>query len=191
MPIIATAGSSGEQFTKIETGSYSAVCAEVIDLGLIEEDNFDKTAKVKNHKIAIVWELDELRDDGKRFVMSNQYKLSLHEKSSLRKTLDAWRGVNFTEEQLQGFDVETVIGANCILTIVATKKKDGSEGRKIGAVSKPMKGNVKLTVSADYVRPKFITDILNKQHADNFTDDTNYLPTSDTNGNSEDPSLPF
>ena len=150
-------------FEQIETGTYQAVCAEVIDLGMRETQSFSESnpATVLKHKITIVWELNEQKTDGKRFVFSKEYVLSLHEKATLRKDLDAWRGVPFTADELKGFDVEKVIGANCMLTVSAYERKNGGEGRKITAVSKTMKGLAKIELSTDYLRPKFINDIIN------------------------------
>ena len=59
----------------------------------------------------------ELRDDGKRFVIYRRYALTLNEKASLRKDLESWRGKPFTREEEMGFDVESVIGANCLLNV--------------------------------------------------------------------------
>ena len=150
-------------FEQIETGTYQAVCAEVIDLGMREQKSFSESdpSTVLKHKITIVWELNEQKSDGKKFVFSKEYSLTLHEKATLRKDLDAWRGIAFTAEQLQGFDVENVIGANCMITISAYDRKGIGDGRKITAVSKTMKGLAKIELSTDYLRPKFINDIIN------------------------------
>jgi len=179
MPIIAKEPEGN--FEQIETGTYQAVCAEVIDLGERETQSFDKDnpATVLKHKVSIVWELNEARKtDGKRFVFCKEYVLSLHGKASLRKDLDAWRGVPFTADELKGFDVEKVTGANCMLTISAYDRKDGREGRKVSGVSKAMKGLARIELSNDYLRPKFINDILNGK--DEHGDDS--FPTEENIG---------
>jgi len=164
MAIIVKEPESNSNFQPIETGTYQAVCAEVIDMGLRESNTFDKAGVIngttEKQKVSIVWELSEVRDDGKRYTFSKEYNSSLHEKATLRKDLDAWRGVAFTAEELQGFDLERVIGANCMVTISAYAKRDGSEGRKITGVSKLMKGLEKMDVSAEYERPRWINEAL-------------------------------
>ena len=160
MAIIVKEPESNSNFTPIETGTYQAVCAEVIDMGMREQKSFDDESVKMVPKIMIIWELSEVRDDQKRYIFSKEYKSSLHEKSGLRKDLDSWRGVPFTPEELQGFDLERVVGANCMITISAYAKQNGHEGRKITGVSKLMKGLEKMDVSAEYERPKWINEAL-------------------------------
>ena len=64
MPIYAKASPS---FTPAPAGTHAAVCVDVIDMGdVVSEFNGKKKTQ---HKIRIVWQLDELRDDGKRFTV--------------------------------------------------------------------------------------------------------------------------
>jgi len=160
----------GTSYPTIETGTYQAVCVEVIDMGMREQKVFESDEVKMVPKVCIVWELSELREDFKRFVFSKEYKSSLHEKAGLRKDLDAWRGQSFTAEELKGFDLEKVIGANCMITVSAYVKQNGHEGRKVTGVSKLMKGLEKIASSEQYERPKFINDILGVVHEDS-TDD--------------------
>jgi hypothetical protein len=67
-----------------------------------------------------------LRDDGKPFTLSRDFTLSLHERSGLRPFLVGWRGRDFTNEELQRFDVQNLLGVPCMLNVV---HKPGSEGR--------------------------------------------------------------
>ena len=160
MAIIVSAPDA-DDFVMIETGTYQAVCVDVVDVGLRECKPYNGVGEPKmKQKIIIVWELNENRDDGKRFVFSREYVASLHVKSGLRKDLDAWRGVPFTEEELKGFDVEKVVGANCMLTISAYEKQNGNEGRKVTGVSKCMKGLVLMNKSEQYERPRYINELL-------------------------------
>jgi hypothetical protein len=157
-------------FEQIEAGICQAVCAEVLDLGLRSCNTFDAKGVINGQtdkpKLCIIWELADSRDDGRRFIFSKEYVNSLHEKATLRKDLNAWRGVPFTKEELKGFDVEKVIGANCMLNIEAYEKKGGGEGRKVASVGKLMKGLDKIELSTDYIRPKFINDIIHNSNVD-------------------------
>jgi len=60
----------------------------------------------------------------------------LSEKANLRKDLENWRGKGFTEAELAGFDVESIRGANCLLTITETE----SGKRKVSGVTALPKG---------------------------------------------------
>ena len=43
---------------------------------------------------------------GRRFDVARVYTLCLHERAALRKDLESWRGRKFTEQELDGFDLE-------------------------------------------------------------------------------------
>jgi hypothetical protein len=128
MPIIATGGDA-KTYAPAPEGVHQAVAVDVIDLGLVKSAFADeKTGQPKfQHKINVVWQIAELRDDGKRFQLYKRYTLSLHEKAALRHDLESWRGRAFTEDELRGFDVETIIGANCFVNVQHRKSLDGTK----------------------------------------------------------------
>jgi hypothetical protein len=103
------------------------------------------------HKIRIVWQIEEENDKQRRYTARKQYNLSLHEKATLRKDLEAWRGVKFTEEQLQGFDLEKLIGANCQIQVVHDLGDDGTTYSNVQAVV-PAPKNVAKLAPLDYTR---------------------------------------
>lgn len=123
MPIIATAGDS-KSYTPAPEGTHQAVCVDVIDIGM-KPNPFKDGAQ--QHKIDIAWQIDERRDDGKRYVLYKRYTLSLNDKATLRHDLESWRGRPFTETELRGFDVETIIGVNCLINVQHKKAADGSK----------------------------------------------------------------
>ena len=100
--------------------------------------------------------------------LSKPYTASLHENATLRKDLDAWRGKPFTAEELAGFNLQNVIGAPCILTIINQEGKTGSVYAKIASISKPMKGM--------YVPPLENDPILFDMDADNAAEVLKTLP---------------
>lgn len=136
--IIASEGEKKE-FVKISAGTVQACCYDVWDIGL-QEVKSPEGIKIQ-HKVIIGWEVNELmtegKHQGKRMVISRRYTLSLHEKATLRKDLEAWRGKAFTPEELKGFDIEKLIAVNCMLSIVHSE--DGKYAN-VGSVSKLMKG---------------------------------------------------
>ena len=66
--------------------------------------------------------------------------MSLGEKANLRKFLESWRGRKFTSEELKGFGIEKLLGANCVLNIVHTDR--GYD--RIASVMPLMRGVTKL-----------------------------------------------
>lgn len=149
MPIYAKATGSG--FTPAPAGQHAAVCVDVVDLGMVEVKWGEQKPK-SQHKIRIIWQIDQDRDDGKPHEVSRRYTLSLHEKAALRKDLESWRGRAFTEAELEGFDVETVIGVPCLLSVIHAAREGG--GQPYANISSIMKLHKSIPAPAprDYVR---------------------------------------
>ncbi len=110
---------SGGSFPITPEGVYTARCFKIIDLGTqwVEWQGNKK----EQHKVMVSWELldDEAKmDDGKPFAATTRYTASLDERSRLRADLEAWRGKKFTAEELEAFDLKTVLGAYCTIQIV-------------------------------------------------------------------------
>ncbi len=129
---------SGGNFTPAPAGTHVARCIKLIDLGT-QTGEYQGKPTVRN-QVLVMWELpNELMDtdDGKKpFVASKFYTNSLHEKASLRADLEAWRGKQFNEEELESFDLMSVLTKPCMLSIVG---KDGG-GTKIASVAALPKG---------------------------------------------------
>ncbi len=146
MPMIVTAG-DGKTYTPAPEGTHQAICVDVIDLGLL--DNAFKPG-TKQHKVNVVWQIGEIRDDGKRHQVYKRYTFSINEKATLRHDLESWRGKAFTRDEEMGFDIETVIGANCIVN-VQHRVKDGKTYANVVSVMPLMKGMAKMA-ALDYKR---------------------------------------
>jgi hypothetical protein len=129
-----TTGGGGD-FAQPPQGNHAARCVGLIDLGTQRGEYQGKTT-VRN-QVMVRWELpDELMEDGKPFTVSKFYTNSLHEKSSLRADLIGWRGRDFTAEELQKFDLQSVLGAACLINVIHNDKGKA----KVTAVAKLPKG---------------------------------------------------
>jgi hypothetical protein len=148
MAIIATKSENGRDFEPAPVGVHQAVCVDVVDLGVLDVTWQGVTKK--QHKINIAWQINELRDDGKPFLVFKRYTLSLSEKSNLRKDLESWRGKKFTRDEEMGFDVESIIGANCLLNVTHNTVADKTYAN-VASVNPLMKGMPTLNAK-DYVR---------------------------------------
>lgn len=128
MALIATG--SNKEFKPVPEGSHMAVCHRVIDLGTQQWEY--QGAAQQGRKVLIGWELHGEADDGSKLTtddgqplgVSKQYTLSLSKKASLRADLESWRGRAFTDEELKGFDVQSLLGAPCMITVKHDKKAD-------------------------------------------------------------------
>lgn len=103
-------------------GNHPAICVQVLDLGTHKGEWKGKSRL--NRKVRITWELPEEKavfDDTKGeqpFLVSRTYNFSVSEKSTFRKDLESWRGRAFTEEELNTFDIEKLLEAGAMVTIV-------------------------------------------------------------------------
>ena len=148
MPIIAKSTGGGTDFVPCPQGVWNAVCCDVVDLGVLEV-SFGGNKK-KQHKIYISWQVEEVMENNKPFLATKRYTLSLHEKAALRKDLESWRGRPFTDEELEGFDIEKLIGIPCMLNVVENRK-DGKVYGNVTAIMRLRKGMEPLKIR-DYVR---------------------------------------
>jgi hypothetical protein len=141
--------SEGSSFVPCPAGPHAAVCVDVIDLGKLP-NSFKDGALV--HKVRLVWQVAEKKEDGKPYLVQKQYTASLHEKASLRKDLESWRGRAFTREEAGGFDVEQLIGAPCLINVQHVDRA-GSTYANVTSIMRLPKGMPQVT-PAGYVRKK-------------------------------------
>lgn len=146
MAIIAEKKEGGN-FQQVEPGMYPARCYSMIEIGTIETE-FNGEKK-KAHKVAITWELPTetaiFRDEKgpEPFVVSKRYTLSMHEKSTLRKDLESWRGKGYTEEEAKRFDITKLLGQPCNLNVIHVPGKEaGKTYVQVASISPLMKGQV-------------------------------------------------
>lgn len=140
MPIIARNTGSGD-FEPAPAGAHQAVCVDVVDKGVVKTEW--QGQKRERHEVQIRWQIDEKMDDGNRYLVVRTFTLTLHEKGALRPFLESWRGREFTEEELEGFDLEKLIGANCQLNVVHARK-NGRTYANVASIMPPAKGMQKM-----------------------------------------------
>ena len=147
MAIIATTTQGGNKVTAPE-GNHIARCVQMIHLGTTEQE-FKKEVK-KLNKVRVVWELlnesyTYTKDDQEvtsNFLIGKDYTLSMHEKSSLRKDLQSWRGKAFTEDEAKAFDITKLLNIPCMLNVIHKKADNGNEYANISGISQMPKGMV-------------------------------------------------
>ena len=149
MSIIARGSKS--EFTPAPEGLWLGVCCDVVYLGVQEYQWKDEEPKLL-HKVEIRWQLEEIA--GKPFIVSRQFTLSLHEKAKLRQVLESWRGKKFSPEELEGFDLEKLIGSTCQIQIVHNLGSRGGIFANVQAVVTKPKGAQNLLVDESYIRMK-------------------------------------
>jgi len=138
MSLTAKQGSSMEL---IEAGNHHGACVAVIDLGTQYNEVFNK----EQPKVMITWELIDFplpaeNGESKGFrLISKEYTASLNDKANLYADLVSWRGRDFTPEELEGFNIKKVLGANCLVNVIHAAKGTKTYAN-VSAVAKLPKG---------------------------------------------------
>lgn len=139
-------GSSASSIEPIEEGTHLAVCSMLIDLGMQYSEQYKNSAR----KILIGWEIPgetiELDDGPHPRTISKRYTASLNERSNLRADLAAWRGRDFSPEELAAFDLRNIVGASCLINVTHTLR-EGKRYANIGNVMALPKGMPKGKLS--------------------------------------------
>lgn len=147
MGLMAT--DAGGTFVLAPSGTHVATCYQVIDLGVQPGGQY-----APKHKVLIGWELtEELMDDGRPFVVSKRYTVSLNEKANLRADLESWRGRRFTDDELKGFDLKAVLGKPCMVTVTHDTSPAGktyANVRSVAAMPKGMKAPPAVNALVNY-----------------------------------------
>lgn len=144
--MLTASASSGASFAPIPEGTYTAICNMLVDLGM----QFNEAYKNTSRKVLIGWQIPDetIEIDGKDEprTISNRYTLSLGEKASLRADLAAWRGRDFTPQELEAFDLRNIVGAPCLINIIH-KESNGKKYANISSIMALPKGMTKPQMS--------------------------------------------
>ena len=179
MSLIAKDTGQGD-YQRLEAGLYQAVCSHVINLGL------QATPFGEKYQCCLCFELKEKMSDGRPWMQSQIYTLSLNEKAKLRQHLEQWRGKQFTMQELQGFDLEILKGVNCMLSLVEKQVGDNVY-TNIASVSKLMQGLDKIEPIGQEA-PEWIRKKVENQLPQPEAED---MPNAGIQDEGQDQSLPF
>jgi hypothetical protein len=114
----------GGDFKQAPQGTHFARCIKLVDIGT-QHGEYQGEPTVRN-QVIVQWELPnetmEIDGQSKPLIVSKFYTNSLSEKANLRKDLESWRARAFTTEELMKFDLQKILGAPAMLTIVHNEK---------------------------------------------------------------------
>lgn len=108
--------------------TYTAILTGLCDLGN-QINNYNGKSRWE-HQVRFTFELvdETVEIDGeiKPRVVGREFRVSLNERSNMRKFIEGWRG-KFTEEELNGeFDLKSLLGKAGLLSVGLREKKDKS-----------------------------------------------------------------
>lgn len=134
-------------------GLWQAVCVDVWDVWT--EQRPEAFGGGLTDKTRIVWEINKQdKENNRPHQVSMIYTASLHDKATLRKHLEAWRGRRFTEDELKEFELEKLLGANCQLQVIHHLSGNGKVYANVQAIVPLGQGTTKMRASTDFVRRK-------------------------------------
>lgn len=121
---LTDSGGNGD-FVQAPVGNHPARCIKLIDIGT-QEGEYKGTPNFRR-QIIVMWELPTEtfeNKDGKSapFVVSKWYTASLSEKANLRADLVNWRGREFTDAELMGFESKNILDKTCMVQVTHSEK---------------------------------------------------------------------
>lgn len=105
----------GQTFPPHPEGQFPARCIDVWDVGIVE------TQYGKKHRVCVRFycgQFHKIEGDLHPAFLDCYFNATLNEKSSLRAFLENWRGRVFTKDELDGFDLDNLVGAPALLQVV-------------------------------------------------------------------------
>lgn len=145
MALTLPVGSNGGgDFKRAPAGSHIAVCNLVADVGLQPGSQQYPAPKRKIYvRFEIPAERVEYEKDGKQvegpLTIGSFYTASMNEKATLRKHLEGWRGKAFTDDEAAAFDVSSLLGKACMLSVIESDS-GGKTYSNISGIGKLPKG---------------------------------------------------
>lgn len=126
-------------FKAVPAGLHLARCYRIIDLGT-QRSEYEGVEK-HQRKIMLGWELHGKDDEGNELVTERgdplaifkNYTLSWNDKANLRIDLQNWRNKPFTETEMRRFDIQSILGAWCMLTVIQRAGKKPGKTEKMYA----------------------------------------------------------
>ena len=133
-----------------KSGVHNAVLIDVIDKGL-QTWEFNGESK-QAHKIRLRWEVEEKTSGGKPMMAAKSYTKSLAPNSNLRAMLRSWLGREMSEQELNNFDTDDLIGRPAQV-LVTSYKKHGESRVYVKEVRKPLEDK-QLKPSGEFIQMK-------------------------------------
>lgn len=141
MSLVAKDNGGEGNFKPVPPGMHLARCYRVIDLGTQKTDWQGQIKYLA--KIMVQFEVHGEDDSGNPLLtskgepmsISKNYTLSLAEKATLRKDLAAWRGRDFTQDELKGFELKNILDKWAMLSVAKSIGNNGKEYTNIMSVN--------------------------------------------------------
>jgi hypothetical protein len=161
------------EFKILDPGTHAAVCTGLFDFGpQVTEYNGEEK---EQDKVRFRWEVPAERIEWTDkegvtqtgpMTVGKTYTASMYSMATLRQHLESWRGREFTPAEEAGFDLKSILGAPCMLT-VQHDTYNGKKYAKITGIGKLTKG---LEAKAEGELMCFDFDTHTEAELDNLAD---------------------
>lgn len=154
------------------SGTHVARCYQIVHIGTIS-DTYQGEQKLVN-KVRLNFELPDClhvfnESNGEQpFSIGRDFTVSMHEKSALRQFIQTWLGKPLTDEEAYNFDIASMIGQPCMVTVMHRQSANGKTYANIQGISSLMKG----LVCPEAINQPFVLDF----HTPDFAEKLNTLP---------------
>ena len=135
----------GKNFIPPPKGLWQAVCVDVEDLGLQQTPFGDKD------KVRLTFQITERTPAGKRHEPRRPLNSNTHEKSTLRRFVEVLERRSFSTKEQQDYDLETLLGKNCLLQLVHVQGRNGQTYANIQTIV-PLNNGTPLLKPENYIR---------------------------------------
>lgn len=142
------------QFSPHPEGQFAALCVDFLDLGE-RVKVFPGSPPKLVYCVGLVFASGEMNETGRLHEVSKEFTASMHEKASLRKFLEDWRGKTYTKDDLKaGIPADKLAGKSCLLTV---EHKTSAAGRTYASIRgvAPLPKQMVAQLDAEYTRAPF------------------------------------
>lgn len=121
-------------------GPLAVVCVDGVFLGKTVDQYPGNPPKLVE-KYALIYQVGEIHPEtGRRFELSREFTVSMHEKAALRKWLETWRNKKYTDDEARNVPLHKVVG-QCGMALVEHKtSKSGNDYAKLASIMPLPKG---------------------------------------------------
>jgi hypothetical protein len=185
MPLYAS-NKGNTEFEPTPAGPQHIICCDVVDLGMVLNQKFAKM----QHKCQLRWQSEHvIPKTGKPFLLIKRYTLSLNEKASLRKDIEAWFGRLLTDEEAMEFDIEKLLDKVAFVNVVHAKTA-GKTYANIASIM-PALPNAPIMSIRDYERVSARVGYKPPEYATVPQSEDEPPPHDDADRGPEDDPIPF
>jgi len=138
MPLIAK--NSQKEFKPLEAGTHVGRVCGIINIGTIT-DNF-KGEDVTRNRVYISFEIpSQLKEDGKPYVVGQEFTLSMHKQGNLLPFIESMLGIRLDKDAAKEFDVYSLVGQPAMVNVIHSEPNaDGNVFANIKSISPLPKG---------------------------------------------------